>query len=244
MAQDSIVHLLFNVLFIVLLLEHLRHNPIDILINGVPSHFDRIMQRFLCTGLLIFLALHLASSGDVPMVSAQPLYIPRHFAIFRHMENRSQSGGTTASWMWGWAWASDGTVSVVDRTPSITFPARPASFGTELVDPLLGYVIPLSSFTAPCNSTQHSGNVDISTKSWDPDPVLGCPDLCISGPHQPDQSEKWIALVQRGGCPFVEKARQAQKLGAKAVVVGGDRDNPDMLLNMYSERKSPASFCN
>lgn len=30
----------------------------------------------------------------------------------------------------------------------------------------------------------------------------------------------------------------AQKLGASAVVVGGDRDNPDALLNMYSERTS------
>jgi putative N-acetylmannosamine-6-phosphate epimerase len=36
----------------------------------------------------------------------------------------------------------------------------------------------------------------------------------------------------------VEKARQAQKLGAKAIVVGGDKDSPDALLNMYSESMS------
>lgn len=36
----------------------------------------------------------------------------------------------------------------------------------------------------------------------------------------------------------MEKARQAQRLGAKAVVVGGDKDNPDALLNMYSESES------
>lgn len=35
----------------------------------------------------------------------------------------------------------------------------------------------------------------------------------------------------------MEKARQAQQLGARAIVVGGDRDNPDALLNMYSESK-------
>ncbi|KAI0077852.1 hypothetical protein K474DRAFT_1576500, partial [Panus rudis PR-1116 ss-1] len=139
-------------------------------------------------------------------------------------------------WLWGWAWAADGTVSVVDRTPAITFPARPASFGLELVDPLLGYVIPLSSFTAPCPSSQQdiSHTTFFSKRGWEADPVLGCPDLCVSGPNEP--AEKWIALVQRGGCPFVEKARMAQRLGASAVVVGGDRDNPDALLNMYSER--------
>ncbi|PIL22443.1 hypothetical protein GSI_15131 [Ganoderma sinense ZZ0214-1] len=142
-----------------------------------------------------------------------------------------------SSWLWGWAWASDGSVSVVDRTPPVTFPARPASFGAELADSLLGYVIPLSSFTSPCPKEPTNGSETVfSGYPFDADPVLGCPDLCISGVHQPEDADTWIALVQRGGCPFVEKARQAQKLGAKAVVVGGDRDNPDALLNMFSER--------
>ncbi|KAI0632329.1 hypothetical protein C8Q77DRAFT_1059919 [Trametes polyzona] len=136
------------------------------------------------------------------------------------------------SWLWSWAWAADGTVSVVDRSPPVTFPARPASFGAELTDPLLGYVIPLSAFTAPCPP---DSNVSTSRYPFDPDPVLGCPELCTSG-HEPEPTDTWIALVQRGGCPFVEKARQAQRLGARAVVVGGDRDNPDALLNMFSER--------
>ena len=140
------------------------------------------------------------------------------------------------SWLWGWAWASDGSVSVVDRTPPVTFPARPASFGAELADPLLGYVIPLSSFTAPCPA--RGDNKTTPGYSFEADPVLGCPELCIGGDRKPEDADTWIALVQRGGCPFVEKARQAQKLGAKAVVVGGDRDNPDALLNMFSESES------
>ena len=119
-------------------------------------------------------------------------------------------------------------MSIVDRSPPLTYPARPASFGKELTDPLLGYVIPLSAFTAACPD----GN---TSYPFVPDPVQGCPDLCVDGTQQPEQSETWIALVQRGGCPFVDKARQAQRLGAKAVVVGGDRDSPDALLNMYSE---------
>ncbi|KAH9931687.1 uncharacterized protein BXZ73DRAFT_47204 [Epithele typhae] len=138
-----------------------------------------------------------------------------------------------SGWLWGWVWAADGTVSVVDRSPPVTFPARPASFGAELTDPLLGYVIPLSSFSAPCPRDPH--NQTEPGRPFDPDPVLGCPDLCITGPHEPEDADTWIALVQRGGCPFVEKARQAQKLGAKAIVVGGDRDSPDALLNMFSE---------
>ncbi|EMD39753.1 hypothetical protein CERSUDRAFT_112039 [Gelatoporia subvermispora B] len=139
------------------------------------------------------------------------------------------------AWLWGWGWPTDGSVSIVDRTPPVSFPARPASFGKELADPLLGYVLPLSVFTAPCPQEPANSTSGAHVK-WAADSTFGCPDLCIVGPHFPDPSEAWIALVQRGGCPFVEKARQAQKLGAKAVVVGGDRSNPDGLLNMYSER--------
>lgn len=105
-----------------------------------------------------------------------------------------------------------------------------AAFGAEINDPLLGYVIPLSSFTAPCkvigNGTVIPSRVDNS----------GCPDLCLTSDNQP--TETWIALVQRGKCEFVKKVREAQRLGAKAVVVGGEDPDtsglPDTLVNMYS----------
>jgi hypothetical protein len=133
------------------------------------------------------------------------------------------------TWLWGWAWGAESTVSIVDRTPVLSFPSRPAVFGSELSNPLLGYVIPLSSFTQPCN---------VSTVGADIPPNLGCPKLCISGPQEPESSDTWIALVQRGSCEFVEKAREAQRLGAKAVIVGGNdpilSGNPDTLVNMYS----------
>ena len=102
-----------------------------------------------------------------------------------------------------------------------------AAFGAEINDPLLGYAIPLSSFTIPCSdsSTLHP-HLDNS----------GCPDLCLSGPNEP--TEAWIAIVQRGKCEFVKKVREAQRLGAKAVVVGGEDPEisgfPDNLVNMYS----------
>jgi hypothetical protein len=44
--------------------------------------------------------------------------------------------------------------------------------------------------------------------------------------------------VQRGKCEFVKKVREAQRLGARAIVVGGENPDisgyPDTLVNMYS----------
>jgi hypothetical protein len=118
---------------------------------------------------------------------------------------------------------------VIDRERPVTFPARPALFGADLKSPLLGYVIPLSSFTQPCNSSDivvspSSDPVrpldDPSASPGDDTVNDGCPSLCQSGPHTPGPTEPWIALVQRGNCSFADKARQAQHWGAKAVVVG------------------------
>ncbi|KAH9065299.1 hypothetical protein EDB87DRAFT_1555441 [Lactarius vividus] len=134
------------------------------------------------------------------------------------------------SWLWGWAWGPDSTVSIVDRSPPVTFPSRPAGFGAEISDALLGYVIPLNSFTVSCSNTTATSDVD--------SPNLGCPSLCSIDPDIPQRLEPWIALVQRGACQFVSKAREAQRLGAKAIVVGGEDPDisgkPDTLVNMFS----------
>lgn len=111
-------------------------------------------------------------------------------------------------------------------------PYRPnyavAAFGAEIDDPILGYVIPVSSFTAPCASNETT-DLDLPSNT-------GCPKLCLVGTRRP--TDTWIALVQRGQCEFVKKVREAQGLGAKAVVVGGDDPEisgyPDTLVNMYS----------
>jgi E3 ubiquitin-protein ligase RNF13/E3 ubiquitin-protein ligase RNF167 len=134
------------------------------------------------------------------------------------------------NWLWSWAWGwGESTVSIVDRSPPLTFASRPAAFGAELTEPLLGYVIPLSSFTAPCEGDGLRADIP---------PNLGCPKLCVIGPNEPERTETWIALVQRGECQFVDKIREAQRLGANAVVVGGDDPDlsgfPDSLVNMYS----------
>jgi len=145
--------------------------------------------------------------------------------------NKSFSTKSERSWLWGWAWGAESTVSVVDREPIVSFPSRPAAFGAEIHDTILGYVIPLSSFTVSCA---------LNDTLLFPQPNTGCPDLCLSGPNKP--TEAWIALVQRGNCEFVKKVREAQRLGARAVVVGGDNPEisgyPDALVNMYSPEDS------
>ena len=114
------------------------------------------------------------------------------------------------------------------------YPANPtvAAFGAEIKGPILGYVIPLSSFTTPCASNQ--------VANLGPPQNTGCSPLCVVSPHKP--IDTWIALVQRGGCEFVRKTREAQRLGAKAVIVGGDdpaiSGYPDTLVNMYSPGKN------
>ena len=115
-----------------------------------------------------------------------------------------------------------------------------AAFGSEISGPILGYVIPLASFTTECPATNVSDSHLYTSMN------TGCPKLCVDGPHQPDPSESWIALVQRGKCEFVSKVREAQRLGARAVVVGGQDPEvsglPDTLVNMYSTGACPRRF--
>jgi hypothetical protein len=201
---------------------------------------------------------------STPTPHASPLlahaFPIRDGLLFRLSQVRAQHSERGIFFSW---WGLDSSVSIVDRSPPITFTARPASFGHDLEDPLLGYVIPLDAFTIPCGEDDPDSDPDLisgdsvdevvegysrSGISTEEDPMrdkptdtpdnLGCPKVCVAGPYEPDSNEPWVALVQRGGCQFVDKAREAQRLGAKAVVVGGDNPdlygNPDTLVNMYS----------
>lgn len=117
-----------------------------------------------------------------------------------------------------------------DHDPIVSFVSRPAAFGSRITASpgATGYVLPLSSFTYACppaNATLAPDN-------------FGCPPLCIRPPNHPDENENWIALVERGECPFTDKARAAMNLGARAVIVGGrpseEQGGNDELITMYS----------
>ncbi|KZV78506.1 hypothetical protein EXIGLDRAFT_690018 [Exidia glandulosa HHB12029] len=162
--------------------------------------------------------------GLLALVSI-PYYITlalTYTSSFFHLEPSSSTHGTSLGWLAAlFSPLSDGAISIVDRTPALTFVARSASFGPRITEddgPLLGYLIPLESFTSD-------------------EDALGCPPVNVEPQDVPDANESWIALVQRGGCGFVEKVRAVQGLGARAVVVGGSRPEPgtgDELLQMYS----------
>lgn len=153
---------------------------------------------------------------------------------------------TGDGWLWnlnGWTMA-ESELSVVDREPIQTFTTRPALFGTHIVTSpgLLGHLLPLNSFTVHDN---HSlGEIQTATPGAVPYPITkdntGCPPLRIPDGHpRPSMNESWIALVMRGKCGFDEKVRQAQRLGARAAIVGGTSPGPtgaDELISM-----SPAS---
>ncbi|POY74786.1 hypothetical protein BMF94_2059 [Rhodotorula taiwanensis] len=87
----------------------------------------------------------------------------------------------------------------VERTNSL-HPSRPSSFGPHILDePLRGYLFPIEAAT--------------STDSY------ACTALAVA-PAPITPTGPWIALIQRGKCPFSEKVRFAQKHGAEAVVFG------------------------
>lgn len=235
---------------------------------------SRLLFSFLLPGVLPF--SFSPSFYNLPSTSAPHTSLllahafPIHDALlFRLSQVKSQTTERGIFFSW---WGLDSSVSIVDRSPPITFTARPASFGQNLEDPLLGYVIPLDAFTVPCEEVDPDSDSDailtpaeraggashdptsggtpaeglVSDRPNDTPDNLGCPKVCVAGPYEPDSKEPWIALVQRGGCQFVDKAREAQRLGAKAIVVGGDNPemygNPDTLVNMYSPGAYACSF--
>ncbi|KAL5501365.1 hypothetical protein ACEPAH_8625 [Sanghuangporus vaninii] len=190
-------------------------NNINIIIPSVHAHQDH-------SGQGIF-------NAQGPMLSNW----------FRRISSTSSDG----NWLWGWAWGADNTVSVVDRSPPVSFASRPASFGRMIEDALIGYGIPMNSFTVKCHDDRNKSKNVFEYRHGDLlegiGPNLGCPRLCPSGNHMPLPEESWIAIVQRGNCSFVSKVREAQQFGAKAAIVGGDdpaiSGNPDVLVNMYSQ---------
>lgn len=56
---------------------------------------------------------------------------------------------------------------------------------------------------------------------------------CIPSDRPP--IEDWIAIVERGGCTFVDKVRSLQKSGAKAVIIGDKHYNG--WITMYATGK-------
>ncbi|KZT61793.1 transferrin receptor ectodomain, apical domain-containing protein [Calocera cornea HHB12733] len=116
--------------------------------------------------------------------------------------------------------AVDGSGAGAGHGARVSFSSRPAAFGLRIVNApgLSGHLIPMSQLLPHCPSAASS-----------------CPPLCPHYPFPHLENEGWIALIQRGECSFVEKVREAQRLGAVGVVVGGrEKGRDDELITMYS----------
>ncbi|BGO98315.1 hypothetical protein RTBOTA2_002288 [Rhodotorula toruloides] len=107
----------------------------------------------------------------------------------------SLEGGGLSTW-------SESSI-YVERSNSL-HPSRPSSFGPHIVnEPLRGLLFP----------------IDIAAPTDD----YGCTAKPVApAPFTP--SKPWIALVQRGQCPFSDKVRVAQVYGAMAVVFGDESE--------------------
>lgn len=123
--------------------------------------------------------------------------------------------------------------------------SRSAAFGPRISQApgLLGYVLPLSSFTYPCQKNSSSPRPAPApipaTLQDETDENWGCPSLCLFDEER-KPAETWIALVQRGNCSFVDKVREAMHFGARGVIIGGSAHNPeggDSLVTMYNTGK-------
>ncbi|GAA6048076.1 hypothetical protein JCM3770_000179 [Rhodotorula araucariae] len=105
-------------------------------------------------------------------------------------------GGGLASW-------SESSV-YVERTNSL-HPSRPSSFGPHLLtEPLRGLLFPVDAVA--------------------PTDAYGCNARPVA-PAPAEPAAPWVALVQRGKCPFSQKVRYAQEQGAHAVVFGDQSED-------------------
>ncbi|KAG9037340.1 hypothetical protein FRB95_005980 [Tulasnella sp. JGI-2019a] len=170
---------------------------------------------------LLFRQCHV-SYGSLALVEDQPL------------------SGIISAWSW-----SQSFIDVISSDPVKEFVSRPASFGPHITEEpgLPGYLIPVSSLPSKCPVGNPLPPVTPTRQTDLPD-NLGCPIVCgqaVMFPKATTMAENWIALVQRGECPFADKARAAQALGAKGVIVGGytvKEGEKDDLLNMFSPQDS------
>ncbi|WFD33281.1 hypothetical protein MCUN1_000094 [Malassezia cuniculi] len=96
---------------------------------------------------------------------------------------------------------------VVLPSLSISYRSRPAAFGPSTsADGIWGKLAPISLISGSDNLACGQ-DTEVKTHAKPP--------------------KDWVALVERGECPFADKVRYAQSLGATAVIVGDARGEPD-----------------
>lgn len=100
----------------------------------------------------------------------------------------------------------------IQRTDAL-YQSRPSSFGPHLKQDFTGLLFPITAFAKDSNSYACSPLPTATPSS---------PLLVQRSNHEANRTvpPNWIALVQRGNCPFSDKVRVAQSIGASAVLFG------------------------
>ncbi|KDE06253.1 hypothetical protein MVLG_03412 [Microbotryum lychnidis-dioicae p1A1 Lamole] len=105
------------------------------------------------------------------------------------------------------AWSHWSESAVFVEATQAMYASRPASFGPHiLLEPLQLHLYPITAFA---NTDMHACNL-----SSTPD------DSSSLHKYPTPPRQGWIALIERGGCPFSNKVRFAQERNAAAVVFG------------------------
>lgn len=171
--------------------------------------------------------------------------------VFRHLHAlfaSSTAPATTllsspASGLVGGATPAAGESTVFVVKTSRIHASRPASFGPHITEHegRAGWLAPIEVVLL--------GNASLSVESDRADlerARRGCPpadDDPAVGHHRPalePPATGWVAVMERGSCPFATKIRYAQSLGAAAVIVGDWADVASVATE--SSPSLPTSF--
>ncbi|PLW31690.1 hypothetical protein PCANC_24838 [Puccinia coronata f. sp. avenae] len=129
------------------------------------------------------------------------------------------------------------TSTIYVKQTSRIHASRPASFGPHFSNPdgqpmnliPIEFYLDQRSPSATESGARTAPRVGAQLPQIEPsNNRLGCfpiDEQYLSSPKNPHPHD-WIALIERGACPFIEKVRYAQILGASAVVVGDWQQSP------------------
>lgn len=180
-------------------------------------------------GLRMWASKHEASSPVFRHLSS--LFATRPFSTTTATSNnglntRSTVLASPASGLVGTGSSSPGESTVFVVKTSRIHASRPASFGPHIMEQegRIGWLAPMEVVLLGYDALTKSLESEV-----DEDKVQRARRGCPSSDEEADKqngtalappSTGWVALMERGSCPFATKIRYAQSLGASAVIVG------------------------
>ena len=95
-----------------------EHAKCGLLRPHVPSEHGPLVFTIIHSMILGFLCVSYINALFFLITIAKPLGVH---------PNSSLKINSERTWLWGWTWGSESTVSVVDRSPVVSFSSRPGT---------------------------------------------------------------------------------------------------------------------